>query len=84
MILERAQLPVGLHEAILAQIHRFIPVSDHPENEVINGLFPLAHKDVERFRVTFENAFDDFLVIGLHSLKTPLAPEKTNSGRFLL
>ena len=77
-ILKRAQFPVRLHKAILAKIHGFIPVSHHPQDEVINRLFPLVDKDIERFRVTVENALDDFPVIGLHKSKTLLSAEKTD------
>src|SRR6266850_789018 len=83
-VFESAQFPVSLHEAVLAKIHRLIPVPDHAQDEVIYGLFPLANQKVERFRIPFENAFDDLPVIGLHDTKTPVSSKKTKFMRFFL
>src|SRR2546422_7311925 len=81
-VFESAQFPVGLHEAVLAKIHCLIPVPYHAQDEVINGLFPLADQKVERFRIAFENAFDDLPVIRLHNTKTPVSSKKTKFMRF--
>src|SRR2546422_7641200 len=68
-IFECAQFAKGFQEAILAKIHGFIRVADHAPDEVINGPFPLAYKEIERFRVTFENPLDDPPVVGHHNLR---------------
>jgi hypothetical protein len=80
VILQRAQLSVSLQEDILTQVHRFIPVSNHPEDEVINGLFPLPDQRIEAFRIAAEGALDE-VSVSPHDSKTPLSLEKTNWER---